>query len=269
MTPPALPPTTITKPALYRICTANPQISVKPFPSFPDVTVFSGAAREFHALKMLTSVPLYRLVFRKSTFTKPALYRGFLHCTAKQYFFRETRLAPFSLTSQSSVSSYPINNRSQSLKSHRYDIEALRVHSWSSLFRKSEKGLKRVHALDSTPSTESKRRLASEGTLGKLGYVREGKHIQASLGLAGEIHQDHAHDIAGVTITVAGDHHAVAVDFFTGTTDHIDGHFGPERKRLPSAKLKAVLSDANIVCGEGELGPIFLRFNCLENPRGV
>ncbi|MGZ8919414.1 MAG: hypothetical protein ACXW3L_00385, partial [Limisphaerales bacterium] len=91
LTPPALPPTTITKPALYRICTANPQISVKPFPSFPDVTVFSGAAREFHALKMLTSVPLYRLVFRKSTFTKPALYRGFLHCTAKPYFFRKAR----------------------------------------------------------------------------------------------------------------------------------------------------------------------------------
>ena len=102
-----------------------------------------------------------------------------------------------------------------------------------------------------------------------LGEAGERQHIQAFLGLTGEIHQNHAHDVTGMPVTMAGDDHAVAVDFFSRPADQIHGHFCPEGKRLFRAKLKAVLSNADVVRGEAKLGPIFLQFERLENPRGI
>jgi len=103
----------------------------------------------------------------------------------------------------------------------------------------------------------------------RLRHRRERQCIEAFLGLAGEIHQHHAHDVAGVAIAVAGDDDAVTMDFLPGAADQVHGHFGPKRKRFLRSELKAVFADANVVCGEGKLRSIFLGLCRLKNPRGV
>lgn len=55
--------------------------------------------------------------------------------------------------------------------------------------------------------------------------------------MAGEIHENHAYDVTGVAIAMAGDHYTVAVDLFAGAADQIHGHFGPKRKRFVRSEL--------------------------------
>ena len=52
-----------------------------------------------------------------------------------------------------------------------------------------------------------------------LGDCRERQQVQAFLGLARQVHENHAHNKAGVAIPVAGDHNTVTMDFFTRSAD--------------------------------------------------
>lgn len=102
-----------------------------------------------------------------------------------------------------------------------------------------------------------------------LGEAGESEGIEPLLGLAGEVHQDHAHDVTGVPVAVAGDDDAVAMDFFARPTKKVDRHFGPKAERVFGAKLEAVFANADVGSREADLRPILPHGGRLENPRGV
>jgi hypothetical protein len=99
--------------------------------------------------------------------------------------------------------------------------------------------------------------------------AREGEHIQSFLGLAGEVHQHHAHDVTRMAVPVARHNDTMAMDFFTGAANEVDRHFGPKAERLLRSKLEAVLPNADVVEREADLRPIVFQPERLENPRGV
>lgn len=91
-----------------------------------------------------------------------------------------------------------------------------------------------------------------------LRHSRERQHVETFLRLARKVHENHAHDVPGVTVTVAGNNDTVAMNLFAGAADQVHGHFSPKRKRFLRSKLEAVFPDADVASGKGELGSIFL-----------